>query len=134
MTHGSLYGPIATQTTTDADGRFSVVVPKMDRATGFPDRTESSAQFYFRVIDHDRAVEDHDAVVKADAPQDVTVHLATAVPAHARDAGHGDATVSGRVLHGGKALADAIVSNPVEYRPTVLTRTKADGSFELSVV
>jgi hypothetical protein len=134
--HGSPYRPIPVQVTTDAGGWFVMRgIPRLDRASGFGERTKQPAQYYYRVIDRDTELDDHDAIAKAAWPQDVLVRMANGTheikPTRPWGA---DATIAGRVLHDGKPLPDAIVNDLVLNAPTYPTRTKADGSFELDVV
>jgi hypothetical protein len=135
MSHGSAYSEIPVQVTTDAEGRFVMRgIPRLDRATGFGERAEDPAQYYFRVINHDTALEDRDAIVKANAPHEVVVRMAKGVADKEPTKPWGaDAKISGRVLHNGKPLPDAIVNNLVVNVRNYPTRTKADGSFELDV-
>ena len=133
--HGSPYSDIPVQVTTDAEGRFVMRgIPRIDRATGFGKRPEDPAKYYFRVIDHDTVLDDEDAVVKANAPQDVLVRMAkgAADSEPAKEWG-ADAKISGRVLRDGKPLPDAIVNHLVMNVRNYPTRTKPDGSFELEV-
>ena len=49
VSHGSPYGPIRVQATTDGEGRFVVRgIPKMDRATGFGGHSAEPAQYHFQ--------------------------------------------------------------------------------------
>ena len=135
LDHGSAYGDIPVQATTDGDGRFVLRgIPKLDRATGFGDRPERAAEYYFRVIDRDAVFEDRDARVDTVAPTDVVVHMVKKESEPERTKPWGaDATISGRVLHDGKPLPDAIVNNLILNERTFPTRTKSDGTFELAV-
>lgn len=135
MSHGSAYGPIPVQVTTNADGQFVMRgIPKLDRATGFADHPEGRAQYYFRVINHDSVTEDSAEILKTDEPRDVVVHMGKETPRPEPTKPWGaDAKISGRVLHNGKPLPDAVVNNRVMNVRNYPTRTKADGSFELDV-
>jgi hypothetical protein len=87
------------------------------------------------VIDHETLREDRSATATAPSSRAVVVDVSKAI-AVAGD--HelpldSDTKISGRVLHRGKPLADAMVSYLAGYTSQPQTRTRADGTFDLPV-
>lgn len=130
FSHGSPYGPIPVQATTDSSGGFVLRgLSRMDQAA------EKPARYNVRISSDGGTFIDKSVELDAARPgTKETVRVASLrEPPDDEDNVRGRMKISGRVMYGGKPLPDALVQFPIINVRTYTARTGPDGGFELLV-